>query len=64
MLQASPHSIHFDSVFDFGEKQAGILPGIPASRLAPTIAISLNAASYKWLQNYEEEAVYSIKPKS
>lgn len=46
MLQASPHSIQFNSVFDFGEKQAGILPGIPASRLAPTIAISLNAASY------------------
>ncbi len=64
MLQASPHIIHFNSIFDFGEKQAGILPRIPVSRLAPTIAISLNAASYKCLQNYEEEAVYSIKPKS
>jgi len=61
MLQASPYIIHF---FDFGEKQAGILPRIPVSRLAPTIAISLNAASYKCLQDYEEEAVYSIKPKS
>ncbi len=45
MLRASPHIIHFKSILDFGKKHAGILPRIPVSSLAPTIAISLNTAS-------------------
>jgi hypothetical protein len=53
MLQALHILFISKAFFDFGENQAGILLRIPVSRLAPTIAISLNAASYKCLNAFK-----------